>query len=126
MSKRERRWRRGGALVGAAVVGATFAGGAARTGAQTGPTTIVIAAQNVYRGCNSIVVQAPLGTPWPEIVARSSNPDDVEGVWQFDNGEQRYRGRYFKLTNAPIDEPTSTVAFVQGLFFCVDADGTVG
>lgn len=118
------RWR-GSTLAGAIAVCAAIAGAAPGAGAQTGPATIVIAAQNVYRGCNSIVVQAPLGTPWPEIVARFSDPEGVESVWQFDNAEQLYRGRYFKLPNAPIDEPTSTVAFVQGLFVCIAADGAV-
>ncbi|HLZ70906.1 MAG TPA: hypothetical protein VKV26_13470 [Dehalococcoidia bacterium] len=93
--------------------------------AQQGPTAITIEPQPVYRGCNSIVVTAPLGTSWKEIVERFADPSTVRGVWQFDNVAQRYHGVYFPSSTAPTDGPASSAASVMGLFFCVSADGSI-
>jgi hypothetical protein len=92
---------------------------------QAFPEAVTIAAQNVYRGCNSIVVQAPFGTPWPDIVAHFSDPSTVQGVWRYANGEQHYRAVYFPNPAAPVDGPETTDVPVQGLFFCVTEDGAV-
>ncbi|HEY7295118.1 MAG TPA: hypothetical protein VH916_08750 [Dehalococcoidia bacterium] len=93
--------------------------------AQQGPSAIMIEAQPIYRGCNSIVVTAPMNTAWSDIVARFADPGTVRGVWQFDNAAQRYHGVYFPNSSAPTDGPSSSTTGVMGLFVCVSADGSV-
>ena len=92
---------------------------------QDGPTAISIQPQPLYRGCNSIVVTAPLGTNWGSIVDHIADPASVRGVWQFDNAAQRYHGVYFPGSTAPTDGPPITNSAVFGLFFCVSTDGSV-
>ena len=98
----------------------------ARVRAQTEPTAIEIEAQPLYQGCNSIVVHAPLGTVWPDIVAHFSDPAAVQAIWKFDNDEQRYLALYFPDPGALIDGKPSTTAFVLAMFVCISADGSVG
>src|SRR5581483_286957 len=52
---------------------------------QDEPSAVVIQPQPLYRGCNSIVVSAPPGTAWSDVVAHIADPATVRGVWQFDN-----------------------------------------
>lgn len=92
---------------------------------QDGPTAITIQPQPLYRGCNSIVVSAPPGTSWAEIVEHITEPATVRGVWQFDNAAQRYHGVYFPGSTAPTDGAPTSTAPIFGLFFCVSADGSV-
>lgn len=92
---------------------------------QDEPAAISIQSQPLYRGCNSIVVNAPLGSSWAEIVDHIADPSTVRGVWQFDNAAQRYHGVYFPGSNAPTDGAPTTASPIFGLFFCVSADGSV-
>jgi len=96
--------------------------------AQTGPGSIQIAAQgspDLYQGCNSVIVQAPVGTVWPDIVAHFSDPTAVRVLWQYNNGLRRYQAVYFADADAPIDGYPVSVLPVQALFACVSAAGSV-
>ncbi len=113
-------------LAAAAFLALSVFAGSTAARAQTPPTTIRIEAQPVYQGCNSIVVIAPLGTGWSDIVNHFSDPTTVSAIWKYNNDLQRYQALYFPEPTALTDGPVTTVAFVQGMFVCVTADGTVG
>lgn len=117
-------------LVAAAAAAALLAPGAmsghSTVRAQSGPATIQIEAQPVYQGCNSIVVMAPFGTVWPDIIAHFSDPSTVSAIWKYNNDLQRYQALYFADPDALLDGLATTTAFVQSMFVCVSADGSVG
>jgi hypothetical protein len=114
-----------GALALVVLVMVSLAAHAPAGHAQTPPPAIAIAAQPVYRGCNSIVVRAPVGTPWSAIVTRFSDPSAVLVLWRFDNPSQRYQGIYFKDANAPLDGPPSAIVTAFAVWACLSANGRV-
>lgn len=93
--------------------------------AQTPAAGITIRAQQVYRGCNDLVVQAPAGTSWTSIISHFSDPTTVLGMWRFDNPTQRYQALYFKNAAAPLDGPPSSTAPTFAIWACIGANGSI-
>lgn len=95
--------------------------------AQQPPTTIAITSAPVtlYRGCDTFVVRAPVGTPWSAILARVADPTAVVGIWRYDNLLQRYLSAYFQNSGAPVDLPQGTGAPIFALWACVSADTSI-
>ncbi len=119
-----------GAVLAAVPLVAGLLLGAAHTlpaKAQQPPTSITVigAPVSLYKGCNTFVVRAPLGTSWRDIVARLATPSSVVGMWRYDNPSQRYEGVYFSNSEAPTNGATSTIAFTFAIWTCVNTDGSV-
>lgn len=88
--------------------------------------TITIEQQTLYRGCNDIVVIAPVGTAWSAILGHVQDQWLVLGLWKRDNAEQRYRSEYFSNDQAPLDGAPATTEQAEGLWFCVSAETAIG
>lgn len=113
-------------LVAAALGLAGLSIGEARVNAplQSGGS-ITIQPQTLYRGCDDIVVFAPIGTAWSTLLAQVADPTVVVGIWKLDNAAQRYRSEYFPNRAAPLDGDKATTEPAFGLWFCVSAQTSI-
>jgi hypothetical protein len=112
-------------LAAAAASLATLGVGQARVNAPLQSGSITIMPQTLYRGCDDIVVFAPIGTPWSTILARVADPSFVVGIWKLDNAAQRYRSEYFPNSAAPTDGDKTTAESALALWFCVSAQSSI-
>jgi hypothetical protein len=87
--------------------------------------SIQIQSQTLYRGCNDIVVIAPVGTAWSAILGHVADPTVVAGIWKLDNAAQRYRAEYFSNSAAPLDGDAAVRDTRQGIWFCVSAQTSI-
>lgn len=103
-----------------------FFGAHGRVSRPRGPAdNIQIEAQTLYRGCDDIVVIAPVDTAWSDILGHVADPTVVAGIWKLDNAAQRYRAEYFSNGDAPLDGDASVSEMREGIWFCVSAQTTI-
>jgi hypothetical protein len=55
------------------------------------------------RGCNSVVVTSPIGTPIANIAALVSPANAVVSIWRFSNSTKLFNAGFFSDPNAPTD-----------------------
>ncbi len=74
----------------------------------------------LFRGCNQVVVNLPVGSPFAGLVNRVDDPNFVTSIWRFDNFTRSFRSGYFSEPGAPSDLPL-TLSSPEALFICVSA-----
>jgi hypothetical protein len=114
-------------IVASVAVGlVAFFGAHGHVGHPTGADdSVQIQPQTLYRGCNDIVVIAPIGTDWSAVLAHVADPSVVAGIWKLDNAAQRYRAQYFSDSAAPLDGDATVSDTRQGIWFCVSAQTSI-
>ena len=112
-------------VAAAALSLAAFFGGHGQIGSSSGARDVQIEAQTLYRGCNDIVVIAPAGTAWSDILAHVADPTVVLAMWKLDNPAQRYRAEYFGNSDAPLDGDDTVSEERQGIWFCVSGQTSI-
>jgi hypothetical protein len=55
------------------------------------------------RGCNNVIITAPVGTPVANIAALVSPQNAVVSIWRFNNGTKLFNAGFFSDPNAPTD-----------------------
>jgi|GEM_PF-4255124 len=103
-----------------AMLGA-LAGQSRIAGPRQGDDGIFIQQQTLYRGCNDLVVTAPLHTPWTALLAHIADPSVVVGIWRLDNAAQRYRAQYFATSFAPVDGDPDIPESPIAVWICVNS-----
>ena len=112
-------------LAAAALSLTTLGASQAHVNAPLQSGSITIMPQTLYRGCDDIVVFAPIGTSWSALLARVADPSVVVGMWKLDNAAQRYRSEYFPNSAAPTDGDKATTEPAFGLWYCVSAQSSI-
>ena len=55
------------------------------------------------RGCNNVIITAPVGTPVANIAALVTPQNSVVSIWRFNNGTKLFNAGFFSDPNAPTD-----------------------
>jgi len=79
--------------------------------------------QQLFAGCNEVVIGSAAGTAVSAIAGRVS-PPVVVSIYRYNNQLQRYQAGYFAMTGAPIDFST-TRGGIESYQICVSAPATI-
>jgi hypothetical protein len=102
-----------------------FAGQGHIAGPRQSDDGVVIQQQTLYRGCNDIVVTAPVHTPWVALLNHIADTSAVVGMWRLDNAAQRYRAVYFASNVAPLDGDPDIPEPRIAVWICVNSTTSI-